>query len=114
LLSSVDATYEYDANGNTTKKTVGSVVTTYTYDIDNRLVRVALNGANVANYYYDVFGRRLWKEIGGSRRYFFYTDDGLVGEYDGTGIEIKTYGYAPNSTWSTNPLFQKIGSDYYW
>jgi RHS repeat-associated protein len=114
MQSSVDATYEYDANGNTTKKTVGSVVTTYTYDIDNRLVRVALNGANVANYCYDVFGRRLWKEVGGSKRHFLYTDDGLVGEYDGTGIEIKTYGYAPDSAWSTNPLFQKIGSDYYW
>jgi RHS repeat-associated protein len=116
LLSSVDATYEYDANGNTAKKTVGSQVTTYTYDIDNRLtgVEVQGSGAGTATYVYDLFGRRLWKEVGGIKTHFLYTDEGLVGEYDSTGYEIKTYGYSPNSTWSTNPLFQKIGSDYYW
>jgi RHS repeat-associated protein len=54
------------------------------------------------------------KEVNGVRTNFFYSDEGLIGEYDSTGSEIKTYRYAPNSTWTTNPLFQKIGSNYYW
>jgi len=38
----------------------------------------------------------------------------LIGEYDSTGSEIKTYGWAPGSQWSTDPLFVKAGSTYYW
>ena len=60
-------------------------------------------GSLIAEYYCDPFGRRLWKEVGGNRTYFHYADEGLVGEYDGTGTEIKTYGYKPGSTWTTDP-----------
>ncbi len=37
----------------------------------------------------------------------------MVGEYDSTGTEIRTYGWKPGSTWSTGPLFMKIGIEYY-
>lgn len=67
----------------------------------------------IAEYYYDPFGRRLWKEVTGVRTYFHYSDEGLVGEYDGTGAEIKTYGYKPGSTWTTDPLFIKENNQYY-
>ena len=67
----------------------------------------------IASYYYDPFGRRLWKEVAGVRTYFHYSDEGLIGEYDSTGNEIKTYGYKPGSTWTTDPLFMKEGSSYY-
>jgi len=67
----------------------------------------------IASYYYDPFGRRLWKEVGGVRTYFHYADEGLIGEYDSTGNEIQTYGYKPGSTWATDPLFMKEGSSYY-
>ncbi|MCP4274713.1 MAG: hypothetical protein GY781_22535, partial [Gammaproteobacteria bacterium] len=33
---------------------------------------------------------------------------------DSSGTEIKTYGYAMGSQWGTNPLYQKVGTDYYW
>jgi RHS repeat-associated protein len=56
----------------------------------------------------------LWKDVNGNRTYFLYADEGLIGEYDASGNEIKTYGYAPSATWTTNPLFQKIGTNYYW
>jgi len=42
-----------------------------------------------------------------------YSDEGLIGEYDSTGNEIKAYGYKPGSTWTTDPLFMKEGSSYY-
>jgi RHS repeat-associated protein len=37
----------------------------------------------------------------------------LVGEYDGTGSEIKAYGYKPGSTWTTDPIFIKQNNTYY-
>ena len=45
--------------------------------------------------------------------FFQYADEGLVAEYDGTGTEIKTYGYKHGSTWTTDPLFAKEGTEYY-
>ncbi len=61
--------YEYDANGNMIKKTVGSVVTSCVYNIEDRLIEVWDGEAGtcflIASYYYDPFGCRLWKEVGG-------------------------------------------------
>lgn len=116
LLGYADVEYEYDENGNMTQITVaGEVVWTYVYDATNRLVHVEDGtGAISADYYYDPFGRRLWKDVGGVRTYFFYSDEGLIGEYDASGNELKTYGYRPDSTWTTDPLFLKEGGMYYW
>jgi RHS repeat-associated protein len=55
----------------------------------------------------------LWKEVDGVRTYFLYSDEGLIGEYDSSGTEIKTYGYKPGSTWTTDPLFMNQGGNYY-
>jgi len=114
LLGYGDVSYDYDMNGNLIQKTDETGTTTYTYDPDNRLIQLVTSNSQLTTYYYDPFGGRLWKEVNGARTYFFYSDDGLIGEYDGTGNEIKTYGYAPDIIWSTNPLFQKIGTRYYW
>jgi RHS repeat-associated protein len=112
-----DVSYEYDANGNITKKTAGSVVTSYVYSIEDRLTEVwdgeVGSGSLTASYYYDPFGRRLWKEVSGERTYFHYADEGLVAELDATGNVTKSYGYKPGSTWTTDPLFMKQGTDYY-
>ena len=71
-------------------------------------------GGIIARYYYDPFGRRLWKDAGGKRTYFHYSNDGLVGEYDEHGAVVKTYGYMPGSPWTTAPLFMKVDSRYYY
>ena len=106
--------FEYDANGNMIRKTMGAVVRNYLYDIENRLVRVEDgSGSVVAEYYYDPFGRRLWKEAAGVRTYFCYADEGLVAEFDASGNQIKSYGYRPGSTWTTDPLFMEQGGQYY-
>ena len=109
-----DVSYEYDENGSITQKTVGGVITRFFYNIEGRLERVEDGSSNViAEYYYDPFGRRLWKETSGSTVFFQYADEGLVAEYDGTGTEIRAYGYKPGSTWTTDPLFMKEGLEYY-
>ncbi len=59
-------TFEYDANGNMSKRTEpGNVITTYTYDTENRLTRVDKNGNNLALYYYDGDGGRQKTIVGG-------------------------------------------------
>jgi RHS repeat-associated protein len=109
-----DVSYEYDANGNMTQKTVGGAVTKFFYNLEDRLERVEDGvGTVIAIYYYDPFGRRLWKEVSGVRTYFHYADEGLVAELDSSGNVTKSYGYKPGSTWTTDPLFMKTGPDYY-
>ena len=51
--------------------------------------------------------------MAGTRIYFFYSDEGLIAEYDASGNELKSYGYQPDSTWTTNPLFLKQNGSYY-
>lgn len=106
--------FAYDDNGNMVQKTLGADVTNFVYNLEDRLEQVKDGSDNViGSYYYDPFGRRLWKDVGGARTYFLYADEGLIGEYDGTGQEIKTYGWKPGSTWSTDPLFMKEGGEHY-
>jgi len=88
-------------------------VTEYVYNIEDRLVEVWESGSLTASYYYDPFGRRLWKDVGGVRTYFFYADEGLVAEADSSDVITKTYGYKPGSTWTTDPLFMTESGKYY-
>ena len=112
-----ETTFDYDANGNMVQKTVDGVVTSYVYNIEDRLTQIwngeVDTGSLTAEYYYDPFGRRLWKEVSGVITYFHYADEGLVAEIDAVGTETKTYGYKPGSTWTTDPLFMKVGTEYY-
>ncbi len=71
-------TFLYDANGNTIEKNDNGNITKYFYNIEDRLVRVEDGVGDVmATYYYDPFGRRLWKEVDGMQIYFVYSDEGL-------------------------------------
>lgn len=114
LIGHSAAVYEYDANGNTVKKTVGDQVTSYVYNARNRLEKVYLPDGRVASYAYDPFGRRVKKQVGNSVTYFAYADEGLVGEYDATGSMEKVYGWYPNGLWGTNPLYMVDGGDYFY
>ncbi len=114
-LESYDGvTFQYDANGNTIEKNDNGVITRYFYNSEDRLVKVTDGaGTVIATYAYDPFGRRLWKEVDGIRTYFVYSDEGLIGEYDSSGQQIRSYGYKPGSTWTTDPVFMKVGAQYY-
>ena len=109
-----DISFDYDANGNMTSKTSASEDWAYSYNVQNRLVRVEEDDLLIAEYGYDPFGRRLWKEVDGERTYFLYSDEGLVAEYDEDGNELRSYGYKPDSTWGTDPLWLKEDGEYYW
>ena len=115
LLNYGEIEFLYDDNGNMIQKKLGDVAVNYVYNATNRLIRVEddLTGLVIAEYAYDPFGRRLWKESSGIRAYFFYSDEGLIGEYDVNGIEICSYGYRPDSIWMTDPIFLHTESQYY-
>ena len=107
--------FNYDNNGNMLNNSHNGDNYVHIYNVENRLVRVEQpDGSIIAEYYYDPFGRRLWKDIGGVKTYFLYTDEGLAGEFDENGLAIKTYGYKPASAWGGEPLFMKTNGNYYY
>ncbi|WP_435106698.1 RHS repeat-associated core domain-containing protein [Arhodomonas sp. AD133] len=109
LLGYDDVTFTYDANGSTITRTDGDQTTRYAYNLNNRLARLERPDGLTARYAYDPFGRRLWKDVDGERTYFLYADEGLIAEYDESGTLIQRYGFKPNSTWGTDPVWTEIG-----
>lgn len=111
LESRPNITYQYDDNGSTTQITKAGQNTTLIYNGSNRLSEVKdHSGATVATYYYDPFGRRLSKDVSGTKTYFMYTPQGLSGEYTESGSLIRGYGYKPGGHWTTDPLYLKTGN----
>jgi RHS repeat-associated protein len=96
LTSIPGTTYTYDNNGNMATKTDATGVTTYTWDVENRLVAVALPGAggSVA-YKYDPFGRRVQKAFtqGSVTTTVNYVYDGenIIEEVDNSGNVLARY-----------------------
>ncbi len=99
LLEDANFTYQYDNNGNMTRKTakIGGTVTTYEYDAENRLVRV-VSPTNTANYKYDGLGRRVEKDvIAGTTmvtRYVYDNEDILL-ELNGANAIVARYTHGP-------------------
>lgn len=131
-LSGFDnVTYSYDNNGNTISETRNDQITKYIYNAKNRLEKVELPDGRIATYSYDPFGRRVKKEItvtnviasnseaissstgGGEITYYLYADEGLIGEYDANGNLKKSYGWLPDGTWGTDPIFMYENGSYY-
>ena len=91
------AAYAYDEEGNIQTKTVGAGITYYTYDSENRLVRVEKPGDVPHAYEYDVFGS-LRKTVvdGTTTTQYQYDPFGLwnvAGEYDGYGNVVAKYAH---------------------
>ncbi|HEV8719169.1 MAG TPA: tandem-95 repeat protein [Candidatus Binatia bacterium] len=91
--------YEYDNNGNMTRKTakVGGATTTYEYDAENKLVRV-VSPSNTANYKYDGLGRRVEKEvIAGSTTVtkYVYDNEDILLEVNGSNAIVARYTHGP-------------------
>jgi len=99
LSEDASFTYQYDNNGNMTRKTakVGGAVTQYEYDAENKLVR-AVSPSNTANYRYDGLGRRVEKEvIAGATtltRYVYDNEDILL-ELNGSNSIVARYTHGP-------------------
>uniref|UniRef100_UPI003EBA19F1 RHS repeat-associated core domain-containing protein n=1 Tax=Arhodomonas sp. AD133 TaxID=3415009 RepID=UPI003EBA19F1 len=108
LLGYDDVTFTYDANGSTVRRSEGNETTRYDYNLNNRLQRVERPDGLATRYAYDLFGRRLWKEVDGERTYFLYANEGLIAKYDAAGTAIRRYGFVPNSTWGSDPVWAEV------
>ncbi len=110
LLSDGKYNYEYDFEGNRTKRTeiASGKVTEYTWDYHNRLTKVVDKNASgnitlQADYTYDVFDRRLAKVVDtdgagvaiATVERFVYDDDNIALTFDGNGIVTNRYLHGP-------------------
>jgi RHS repeat-associated protein len=101
LVGSSMNSYQYDADGNLVeeKDPVSGETRKYYYDSENRLTgyehypAVTSPVDIVATYTYDIFGRRLQKNVNGVVTNFFWEDDNLAYELDAAYQPIRRYVY---------------------
>jgi RHS repeat-associated protein len=82
--------YAYDLNGNRIQKTESGIITNYTYDDENRLVRIT-KGSDVITYAYDPFGRRIEKNVNGVITRYLYDQGAIIAAYDSKGSVTARY-----------------------
>ncbi|MDE2179981.1 MAG: tandem-95 repeat protein [candidate division NC10 bacterium] len=87
--------YTYTASGERATKTVGSNLTTYTYDELGNLTRVVLPGSAQIDYLIDGQNRRIGKKVAGVLTKGFLYDGQLrlVAELDGVGSLVSRFVY---------------------
>ena len=88
--------YTYTANGELATKTVGSNITTYTYDELGNLTRVVLPDGAQIEYLIDGQHRRIGKKLAGVLTKGFLYDGQLriVAELDGVGSLVSRFVYS--------------------
>lgn len=102
-ISAGPATFTYDANGNLT----GDGGTTYTYDVENRLV--CASGAQSATLTYDPLGRLFEAGGPGGTTRFLHDSDEIVAEYGTNGDLFRRYIHGSGSD---EPLIWYEGSSF--
>jgi RHS repeat-associated protein len=114
-LTSFDSiALEYDKNGNLTKKTEnGTDFTTYSFDYENRLIRIDYPDQTYSEYKYDPSGRRIENRLrdGNIRRYYYDGDD-LLAAYDGSNNLLAAAVYGPGIDQAVSVF--RDGNNYYY
>ena len=103
-------TYSYDLDGNLASKTEGNQTWTYSYNDNNRLVKVIDSDNNLTEYEYDAFGNRTATVYNGERTEYLIDPFGygdVLAEYDSDGNLITKYdhgiGLVSRTDASNNP-----------
>ncbi len=103
LTADTTHSYQYDDNGNLTRKTLLATgnYSQYTYDAENRLTKVddfvAGNptAAFTSTYRYDGLGRRIEKVANGQTKRYVYDGEDILLEYDGSNVLQARYTHGP-------------------
>ncbi|MEK6802631.1 MAG: RHS repeat-associated core domain-containing protein, partial [Nitrospirota bacterium] len=99
LTADATHSYQYDDNGNLTRKTLLATgnFTQYTYDAENRLTKVEEFAAGnptptaTSTYRYDGLGRRIEKVANGQTKRYVYDRADILLEYDGSNALLARY-----------------------
>ncbi|WP_413935409.1 RHS repeat domain-containing protein [Nitrospira sp. BLG_1] len=103
LTADATHSYQYDDNGNLTRKTLLATgnYSLYTYDAENRLVKVEdfvagnPTAAFTSTYRYDGLGRRIEKVANGQTKRYIYDGEDILLEYDGSNVLQARYTHGP-------------------
>ena len=103
LTADATHSYQYDDNGNLTRKTLLATgnFTQYTYDAENRLTKVeefaagSPTPASTSTYRYDSLGRRIEKVANGQTKRYIYDGEDILLEYDGSNVLQARYTHGP-------------------
>lgn len=103
LTADATHSYQYDDNGNLTRKTLLTTgnFTAYTYDAENWLMKVEdfvagnPTPAFTSTYRYDGLGRRIEKVANGQTTRYIYDGEDILLEYDGSNTLQARYTHGP-------------------
>ncbi|MGB5042324.1 MAG: LamG-like jellyroll fold domain-containing protein, partial [Nitrospira sp.] len=120
LTADATHSYQYDDNGNLTRKTLLATgnYTQYTYDAENRLIKVEDFAAGnptpafTSTYRYDGLGRRIEKVANGQMQRYVYDGEDILLEYDGNNLLQARYTHGPgiDEPLSRTPMVPGLGS----
>jgi YD repeat-containing protein len=111
MLTAGNASYIYDANGNTVSQTVGGQTTTYQYNFDNKLTQINFPGGGGSNtFVYNGEGVRVQKADSGGTVKFVYDGANVIGELDNANALVTAYTHGVGGLVS---LRRAAGPSYY-
>jgi RHS repeat-associated protein len=90
-----NTTYEYDANGNQTRRLQGGTPTEFHYDVRDKLIEVD-RGTLLESYVYDYQGFRIRKTGPDGTVRYVYDDDSVLVQTDDAGTTLAKYDYGPD------------------
>lgn len=95
LLSAGQESFKTDANGNLIERKGPRGTTHYTYDSENRLVKVDLPDEKQVAFGYAPTGERIWREDSKGKTYFVTDGTNLIAELDGDLKSRSSYLHGP-------------------
>jgi RHS repeat-associated protein len=120
LTADANFAYQYDDNGNLTRKTLLATgnYSQYTYDAENRLTQVQEFAAGnptaitTSSYRYDGLGRRIEKVANGQTKRYIYDGEDILLEYNGSNVLQARYTHGPgiDEPLSRTPVTPGVGS----
>lgn len=90
-----DETFRYDQAGRMTQREEGGRRVSYEYDGAGRLAAVKRDGTVLAEFGYDVQGRRIWKKSGSTTTWFVHDGPEVLLELDGPGQVARSWTLSP-------------------
>jgi RHS repeat-associated protein len=111
LVQAGGISFRYDSQGRLVEKKGPKGITTYTYDSQDRLVRVTDTASGEVAYGYGPTGERIWRRDASGQTHFVTDGTNLLAELNGDLTPSATYLQAPGLD---RPLMMtRSGKDYY-